>query len=263
MAVNARATYSGMLTFGTVMAKVKVYKGTDEVDKDVKLHLMHKTDGGAVKRPAYCEKCDEPVPSVEIGKAVNGVAVDDELLDSFKVASDQIIDIQTVVAMGEIDARLFEDPRYIAPDKGAETAVRAIRDGLARMKKPHAGIGKIAKEDKEVVVAVYVKDGALVIHDLRWPEELRDAQPYASSIDAGNVVSEKLSKGVDALLAGMIDAFNPADYVDEKGRLRAEVLRKIAAGGQVSKPLQATAAQPMDDLAAQIEAAVKRKVKVA
>lgn len=263
MASIGRATYSGMLQFGTVMAPVKIIKGTEDVNS-VKVNLMHKGCGGQVRAPKTCEKCDEVVSQADLGRMIDGKPIDDEVLDSFNVKSDKVIDVQTVVPFAEIDSRLFESPRFLVPDKGAETALRAVRDGLARMKKPHAGIGKIAKEDREVVVAIYVKDGALVIHDLRWPEEVRDAQPYAGTIDAGNAVNERLSKGVDTLLADMVQHFDPAQYTDDKGRLRADVLRRIAAGQAVPVAPSVEAAQPVNDLASQIEAAVaKAKTKVA
>lgn len=267
MASIGRPTYSGMLQFGTVMAAVKIIKGTQEIDSGVKVNLMHRADGGAVKRPSHCEKCNTDVPYADLGRSIEGRPIDDEVLDSFKVPSDKIIDVQMVVPFSEIDTRLFDSPRYLVPDKGAETAVRAIRDGLVRMKKPHAGIGKVAKEDKEVVVAVYVKDGALVIHDLRWPEEIRDAMPYAATVDEGKLVNEKLAKGVDTLLANMIEKFDPTQYVDEKGRLRADVLRKIAAGAPVAGAMPFEVATPKDDLLAQIEASIaaaqKRKAAMA
>jgi len=245
-----------MLTFGTVMASVKIIKGTETPDKAVSLNLMHKGDcKGAVGKPTVCKECKETLTPDKVGRAVNGVEVNDEILDSFKVKSDQQIEVTALVPFSEIDARLFDEPRFIVPDKGAETAVRAIRDGLARLKKPHAGIGKIAKEDKEVIVAVYVKDNALVIHDLRWPETLRDTQPYAGTIDAGKVVTEKLTKGVDTMLGDMIAHFDAAQYVDEKSKVREDVLRQIASGTKV-QPQSASAAPQVDDLAAQIEAAV-------
>jgi DNA end-binding protein Ku len=239
------------------MAAVKIIKGTEQIDSDVKTTLMHKGCGGAVRMPKTCEACAATLSAADVGKAVDGKPIDDEVLESFKVRSDKVIQIDSVVPLSEIDARLFEAPRYMVPDKGAETAVRAIRDGLARMKKPHAGIGKIAKEDHEVVVAVYVKDGSLVLHDLRWPEELRDAAPYAGTIDAGAVINEKLTKGVDTLLGDMVEHFNAGDYVDAKGQMRADVLRRIRDGAAVPHAQAVNAPAPVDDLVAQIEAAVK------
>ncbi len=257
MAAIGRATYSGMLKFGAVIAPIKVIKGYDDSDPELKVTLQHKSDKGAVKAPRTCSVCDEVLTPDEIGKAVNGIAIDDTLLDSFKVPSDKVIEITLVTPMADIDARLFDAPRYLVPSKGGEDALRAIVDGLRRSTEPLAGIGKVAEREHEKIVAVYVQDGALVIQDLRWPETLRNAADYAAAI-GGKSLTPKMETAVDAMFASMRDAFDPTQYRDEKGALRDAALRAIAAGGTVTAGADVPEmAKPADDLLAQIEASIK------
>jgi antitoxin component of RelBE/YafQ-DinJ toxin-antitoxin module len=65
----------------------------------------------------------------------------------------------------------------------------------------------------------------------------------------------------------MVSHYDATQYVDEKGRLRADVLRAIAQGTAVPGAMPFEPAVPVNDLAAQIEAAIAaaqaKKKKVA
>lgn len=270
MATSApRAVFTGVLQVSMAAIPVKVAKGTESPDKATTLHQVHRGEcGGAVGRQNICKVCSEVVTAENIGRAVNGVAVNDDLLDSFKVSSDKAISVTEFVPLESIDRRLFDEPRYVFPDKGGADALRAFADtmlerGIAG--NPVAAIGKVAEREHEKVVALYAipigddreEKAALVLHVLRWPEDVRDASPIADLTAAGRPVSDQLKGGVNALIDQMlVERFDPASYVDEKGRARDEALRAIAEGGTPAPGAEPNTPLASVDLMAALQASI-------
>lgn len=266
--VTPRAIFKGVLKVSMAAIPIAVMKGTESADRDTTLHQIHIGCGGAVGRQNICKKDGTVVESADIGRAVNGVPVDEALLDSFKVESDKAIDVKEFVPLASIDLRLFDEPRYIVPEKGGADALRAFADTMlarAEAGKPVAAVGKIAEKERERVVALYVipvdereDKPAMVLHMLRWPEAVRDATFSGEAISEGRDVTEQLRGGVNALIDAMsTEAFDPASYVDEKGRARTEALAAIAAGGTVQPGREPSAPTASVDLMAALKASIE------
>jgi DNA end-binding protein Ku len=270
MAVAApRAVFTGVLKVSMAAVPVKVCKGTESPDKETALHQIHRgACNGAVGRQNVCKACGEVVSNGDIGRAVNGVPVDDALLDSFKVATDKAIEVTEFVPLDSIDRRLFDEPRYVYPDKGGADALRAFADTMLERGikgEAVAAIGKVAEREHEKVVALYAipigeeraEKAALVLHVLRWPEEVRDASPVAELVGEGKAPTEQLKGGVNALIDNMLnETFDPSAHVDEKGRAREEALREIARGGTPVATAVPDAPLASADLMAALQASI-------
>lgn len=271
MAVSApRAIFTGVLKVSMAAIPIKVAKGTESADKETTLHQMHRGScGGAVGRQNICKSCGDVVQSADIGRGVNGVPVDDDLLDSFKVTSDKAIEVTEFVPLASIDRRLFDEPRYVMPDKGGADALRAFSDTMLDRSikgQPVAAIGKVAEREREKVVALYAipigedrtEQSVLVLHVLRWPDDVRDASPIAELTAAGKPVTEQLKGGVNALIDQMlVEAFDPTAYVDEKGIARTEALRAIAEGGTPAPGAEPNVPTASADLMAALRASIE------
>lgn len=268
MAIPYKAVASGVLTFGMAAIPVKVLKGTESIDRDTQIKQIHAgTCGGEVGRHNYCKKCSAQLEAENIGKAVQGVAFDEAILDTFKVESDKAIVVETFVPLNSIDRRLFDEPRYIVPDKAGHGPLRAFADTMLDRAEPVAAIAKMAERETEKVVAIYAiapqqgKPAVLVAGVLRRPEAIRDASVLSAEMESGAAPSEPVKKMVNSLIDAMLEPFlDPSKYADKKAEARTKALREIAAGG---KPTPTALAEPKAtpelDLLAALTASVAAK----
>jgi DNA end-binding protein Ku len=171
------------------------------------------------------------------------------------VASDDIA-LAEFVPIAAVDPLYVDASYYLAPDKGGERAYRLFRDALE-----HAGIAGIATyaaRGKQYVVMLRPFEDGLVMHSLRYPDEVKPwreipidklpAPPRAELTLAGQVI--------DSLRH---EAFEPDRYTDEvKGRVRKLIAQK-AKGGEITVPEPAAPAAPIIDLMAALKASLTGK----
>ena len=148
---------------------------------------------------------------------------------------------------------LFDTSYYLAPDKGGERAYRLFRDALEDA--GLVGIASYAARGKQYVVMVRPFEDGLVMHLLRYPDEVKPwseipmtklpAPPRAELALAGRVID-----------SAPPEAFDPGGYSDQvKARVRALIAKK-ARGGEISVPAPAAPRPQVIDLMAALEASL-------
>jgi DNA end-binding protein Ku len=123
----------------------------------------------------------------------------------------------------------FDQPYFLAPEKGGDKAYVLLREALKRTGK--VGIAKVTIKTREHLAAVKPMEGALVLELMHFAEELADTGQLnlPLKVDAG----KKELAMAESLIEGMTDKWEPEKYKDEyREGLMKVINEKIKSGGK-------------------------------
>ncbi|MBA3797867.1 MAG: Ku protein [Geodermatophilaceae bacterium] len=231
-----RSIWRGAVSFGLVSIGVKMYSATE--DKDVRFHQVHREDGGRIKYKRVCSVDGEEVAYADIAKGFelpDGqlVILTDEDLEAMPLGTKHSIDVLEFVPGDQIDPILYEKTYYLEPDTGP--AVRPyvlLREALE--KSGRMALTKIAIRQREALAAIRVRDGVLVLHTMRWPDEIRNAE--FGFLDEDITVRPQELKMADSLIESMVADFDPHEFSDDYREAMTALIESKQAGGEVHTP---------------------------
>jgi DNA end-binding protein Ku len=234
-----RSIWRGAVSFGLVSIGVKLYTATE--DRDVRFHQVHAADGGRVKYKRVCSIDGEEVEYADIAKGYElpdgqlVVLTDDDLAE-MPLATRREIEVLQFVDQGEIDPVHFEKTYYLEPDGPATRPYVLLRDALSNSGR--VAITKIALRQRESLAALRVKDGVLVLHTMRWPDEIR--RPDFGFLDEEVSVRPQELQMAEALIGSMTGEFDPGGFTDDYREAMTALLEAKQTGGEV-QPVPETA----------------------
>jgi DNA end-binding protein Ku len=253
-----RSIWRGAVSFGLVSIGVKLYSATE--DKDIRFHQVHVTDGGRIKYQRVCSIDGEPVEYSEIAKGYelpDGqlVILTDEDFDELPLSTRREIDVLEFVEADQIDPIHFEKTYYLEPDGPATRPYVLLRDALE-----NAGqvvITKIALRQRESLAALRVRDGVLVLHTMRWPDEIRT--PDFGFLDEDISVRPQELQMAEALISSMSGDFDPTEFTDDYRAAMESLIEAKTTGGDVQPvPEVADTGAAVVDLMSALRASVER-----
>jgi DNA end-binding protein Ku len=229
-----RSIWRGAVSFGLVSIGVKLYSATE--DKDIRFHQVHATDGGRVKYKRVCSIDGEEVEYSDIAKGYElpdgqVVILTDEDFENMPLSTRREIEVLEFVAQDEIDPIMFEKTYYLEPDGPAARPYVLLRDALENA--GQVGITKIAIRQRESLAALRVKDGVLVLHTMRWPDEIR--RPDFAFLDEDITVRPQELKMAEALIGSMTGEFDPTEFSDDYREALTALLEAKQSGGEVQQ----------------------------
>src|SRR3954453_15344026 len=132
-------------------------------------------DGPAIDNRRFCSKEDKEVPYKQV---VKGYEVDPDeyvVLDKDEISAAagdgaHRVDVEHFVDASDIDPVFFDKTYYLGAGKDGAQPSRLLLDGLD--KPGRAGIGRFTFHDREYLTAIRARDGVLVLHTLRFADEL-------------------------------------------------------------------------------------------
>jgi DNA end-binding protein Ku len=234
-----RSIWRGAVSFGLVSIGVKLYTATE--DKDVRFHQVHAVDGGRVKYKRVCSIDGEEVEYGDIAKGYElpdgqlVVLTDDDLAD-LPLATRREIEVLQFVDQADIDPIQFEKTYYLEPDGPATRPYVLLRDALQNTGR--VAITKIALRQRESLAAMRVRDGVLVLHTMRWPDEIR--RPDFGFLDEDVSVRPQELQMAEALITSMAADFDPTEFTDDYREAMTSLLEAKQTGGEV-QPVPETA----------------------
>jgi DNA end-binding protein Ku len=222
---------SGSLSFGLVNVPIKVYS-TNRSQARVSFHWLHEACGGRVRQQYYCPKDDkvvgrdELVRGYEVSKG-RYVPVEEEELEEVRATPRESIDILEFVPAESVDVLYLDHAYYLAPDKGGAKGYAVLAEAMRRGER--LAIASYAARGGEHIVAVRVDGDVMVMHQLRFADEVRP--PGEIPVEKPKVSERELALAQQLIAQTSEDRFDPAAHPDQvKRRLRALVERKSAAG---------------------------------
>jgi DNA end-binding protein Ku len=227
-----RSIWRGAVSFGLVSIGVKLYSATE--DKDVRFHQVHAVDGGRVKYKRICSIDGEEVEYGDIAKGYElpdgqlVILTDDDLAE-LPLSTRREIEVLQFVEQSEIDPIHFEKTYYLEPDGPATRPYVLLRDALENT--GQVAITKIALRQRESLAAMRVRDGVLVLHTMRWPDEIR--RPDFGFLDEDVAVRPQELQMAQALITSMAGDFEPGEFTDDYREAMTALLEAKQTGGEV------------------------------
>ena len=253
-----RSIWRGAESFGLVSIGVKLYSATD--DDDIRFLQEIAIDGGRVKYKRVCSIDGEEVEYSEIAKGYelpDGqlVILTDEDFEELPLATRREIEVLQFVDQEEIDPIHFEKTYYLEPDGPATRPYVLLRDALENA--GQVAITKIAIRQRESLAALRVRDGVLVLHTMRWPDEIR--RPDFGFLDEDISVRPQELQMAEALIGSMTAEFDPTEFTDDYRAAMTALLEAKQSGGEVQQvPETADPGAAVVDLMSALRRSVER-----
>ncbi|MER5552847.1 Ku protein [Streptomyces sp. NPDC002793] len=176
-----RPLWTGAISFGLVTIPIKVVSATE--NHAISFHQYHREDMGRIRTRKVCEVDGKVLSQDEIGKGYEvakdrTVPVTDEELDRMPLPTAKAIEIVAFVEADSIDPVRISDSYYLAVDgQVAAKPYALLRKALERSDK--VAVAKFAWHNRERLGLLRVREDAIVLHSMRWPDEIRSPESLA------------------------------------------------------------------------------------
>lgn len=249
--------WSGTISFSLVAIPVQLVRAV--APGRISFRLLHGTDYSPLARKMFCPKEESMVPPEEIVRGYelapdHYLPVTDEELESVSPERSRTIEIAEFIDLNEVDPVYFDHPYYLVPAKGGEKAYRLLAEVMRQTNR--AGLAKFVLAEREYLVAVASREGALTLITLHYSEEVLPDGDFAPK--EGEVAADVKSR-IKKSIRGMTGAFDPGKYADERrGKVLALLKRKAEETAPVEAPVvEAEEGEGPPDLVAALEAAMR------
>ncbi len=250
--------WSGTISFSLVAIPVRLVKAIEP--GRISFHLLHSRDYSRLSRRMFCPEENSAVPPDEIVRGFEivpdkYVLITDEELESLSPERSRTIEIVEFIDIKDVDPIYYDHPYYLVPSKGGEKAYRLLAEVLHRTNK--AGLAKFVLAEREYLVAVESKEGALALITLHYSDETvsdENILPEKGKITVGE--ENRIRKSVKQ----MIEDFHPEKYADER---RKKVMNLLEAKAKEKAPVEAPSVEEEEgegpaDLVAALEESMKK-----
>jgi DNA end-binding protein Ku len=233
----ARPFWKGYLKLSLVSCPIALFPASSSSER-VSFRQINKKTGHRLKQQLIDSVTGEVVESGDKGRGYQigkdeYLPVEDEELDSLRLESTKIIDLDKFVPRSEIDERYLDSPYYLTPeDKVGQDAFAVIREAMKR--KGMVGIGKVVISRRERIVMLEPFDKGLVATTLRYAYEIRDAVPYFEDLPEMKLPDEMVELA-EHILDTKAGHFDPAEFEDRYENAVVEMLKQKQAGMPVRK----------------------------
>ncbi|ARF58916.1 Ku protein [Streptomyces gilvosporeus] len=247
-----RSIWNGSISFGLVTIPVKTYSATERTSS-VSFVRIHEKDGAPIRYRKVCELDGEEVPNEEVGKGYQApddetiVEITDEDLARLPMPTAKTMTILAFVDAAEIDPLQMDKAYYLGPNGSAATKPYAVlREALEHQGK--VAVGKVAIRGRESLAMLRAHDGAIVMHSLLWPDQIRPATGIGPR---GDVKLRDNELTLAETLMDMLGEVDPAELHDEYREAVEElVARKLEGGAPVAPKTPGGRGQVVDLMAA-------------
>lgn len=230
----ARSIANATISFGLVSVPVNLYSSA-ESKASVSFNMLHKKCGSRLKQQYICPKDNEVVTRDDIVKGYEFskdqyVVMSAEELKALEEKATGAIDVLEFVPLSSVDRRYIDKVYYLGPDKGGDRAYRLLAAALAETGR--AAVGQYAARGRQHLVLLRPLDGVLVMEQLHYADELRDAKEVP--VPSGDVKSVELGMAKQLIEQTATDTFDPAKYSDTVRERVLEALQRKVDGQDIT-----------------------------
>jgi DNA end-binding protein Ku len=256
-----RSLWKGSIGFGLVNIPVSLYSATEE--SNLSFVSLDKQSKGRIRYKKVSEASGKEVKADDIIKAfpIGGqyVMLEDEDFEKAIPTKKDHIDIVQFVVEKEIDALYYEKPYYLAPEKGGDRAYVLLREALKKEGK--GALGLFVFHNREWVCLLKPSGNVLVLHRLRFAEEVRSTESLP--VPTLSMKADEL-KMATTLIGQLTKPFKPEAFKDEYSAKLLQVIEAKAQGKSAKfKPMKVVHSTQTEDLMAKLKASLKTTTKKA
>ena len=240
----AHSIWKGSISFGLVNIPVKLYSTSDN-SKDFSFNQLDNKNH-KIQYKKWCSIEDREVPYSELKKGYqiskdNYVVIEKEDLDKIKMKTTQSIDVKEFIDSKDLDPLLIEKSYYVGPEKNKKNGtIDKAYTLFSRVinETNKIAIGKVVLKDREHLVALRAYQRGIVMHQLRYIDELKpvdevegmDGSFSYSSSQQPSIDSKELSLGKTLVENLSNKEFDISQYSDEYTKQLEKVINAKATG---------------------------------
>ncbi|MGW7578092.1 non-homologous end joining protein Ku [Streptomyces sp. NPDC054765] len=255
-----RSIWNGSISFGLVTIPVKTYSATDRTSS-VSFVRIHEKDGAQVRYRKICELDGEEVPNEEVGKGYQApgdetvVPITDEDLSQLPMPAAKTLSILSFADPAEVDPLQMDKAYYLGPNGASATKpYTLLREALEHHRK--VAVGKVAMRGRESLAMLRAHDGAIVMHTLLWPDQIRPA----TGVVPDDVEIRENEMTLAETLMDSLGELDPAELHDD---YREAVEELVAAKLEGEEPAAPTASGTSGAQVIDLTAALEKSVRAA
>jgi DNA end-binding protein Ku len=177
-AMAARAIWKGSISFGLVNIPIQVFSATQ---KEASFNQLY-DKGHKIKYKKWCPVEEREVLWSEIKKGYeitknDYVILEKEEIENIKLKTTNTVEVKEFIKSEEFDPIFIEKNYYVGPDPGKKKVGAATRAYSLLVKilneTNKVAIGKVVLKEKEHLIALRAYQRGLVMHQLRYLDEIR------------------------------------------------------------------------------------------
>lgn len=259
----AQTIWIGNIHFADINVPVKLHTSVSQ--NRIEFHLFHKKDGIKLRQQMVCAYENKPVSAEE---QVKGYRVDERkyvLMDPEeleptepRIAFRLLHKKDHSPLARKVDPIYLDRPYFLVPLKGGEKAYQLLAEALKRTGK--AGLAKFVLDEREYLVLIKNRDGALEVNTLHYQDEIL---PNQGSVKAKGKFSAEEKSSIKKHIKGMTAKFSPGKYADRRReKLLAILKKKTQKHGVVTAPeIKEEAIEGVEDLMEALEESMRKMKK--
>ncbi|MCM4157753.1 Ku protein [Gramella sp. AN32] len=255
-----RSIWNGSISFGLVSIPVKLYSGSE--DRTLELDMLDSSDHARIRYKRVNENTGKEVEWKDI---VKGFKKDDDYVilekEDFETANmkkSKTIDIEEFIEESEVADVLFKKPYFLEPQKEGGKSYNLLRDALKKTGK--LGVATFVMRQKEHLSLIGVYENALVLHVIRFEDEIRD--PSELKLSDSSVKKKEVDMAI-SLIEQYTTKFDFKKYKDVYIDQLMKIIDSKATGKKPKKEKFESKPTPAKDLMAQLKASLEKKKKKA
>jgi DNA end-binding protein Ku len=244
----ARSVWKGAISFGLVNIPIQVFSAEQKEEYTSFSQLCQK--GHRIKYKKWCPVEDREVPWSEIKKGYeitknNYVLIEKEEIENIKLKTTNTIEIKEFINSEEFDPLFIEKSYYVGPDtgkkkKGSDNTTNTIPAKayslfvkiLNETKK--VAIGKVVLRDKEQLVGLRAYQRGLVMHQLKYLDEIRPMDEIGGLDSAQKIDANELSLGKTLVENLTAEEFDLGQYSDAYAKELEKLIEAKSRGEKVT-----------------------------
>src|SRR5919205_3659607 len=254
--------------YGLVNIPIRVFSATQNEDYTSFRQLCDK--GHKIKYKKWCAVEEREVQWSEIKKGYeitknNYVVLEKEEIENIKLKTTNTVEVKEFIDSEEFDPIFIEKNYYIGPDPGkkkTETSSKAYSLFVKILNETKKiAIGKVVLKEKEHLVGLRAYQRGLVMHQLRYLDEIRPMDEIGNLDSLQKVDSKELSLGKTLVENLTTEKFDPGQYSDTYAKELEKLVeakskgQKVTVKGEEEKPEETT------DILEALKASLKVKGK--
>jgi DNA end-binding protein Ku len=267
VAMAARAIWKGSISFGLVNIPIQVFSATQKEDYTSFNQVCDK--GHKIKYKKWCPTEEREVEWSEIKKGYeitknNYVVIEKEDLEKIKLKTTNTVEVKEFIDSDDFDPIFIEKYYYIGPDAGkkkSESAIKAYALFVRILNETKKiAVGKVVLRDKEHLVALRAYQRGLVMHQLKYLDEIRPMDEIG--IDSPQKIdSKELSLGKTLVENLSNEKFDPGQYSDAYAKELEKLIEAKSKGQKVVVNEEEEETEETTDILEALKASLKVKSK--
>src|SRR5918998_381289 len=267
-AMAARAIWKGSISFGLVNIPIQVFSATQKEEYTSFNQLCDK--GHKIKYKKWCPVEEREVPWSEIKKGYeitsnDYVVLEKEEIENIKLKTTNTVEVKEFIESEEFDPIFIEKNYYVGPDAGKKKSETSIKAYALFVKILHEtgkiAIGKVVLREKEQLVALRAYQRGLVMHQLKYLDEIRPMDDIGKLDSSPKIDANELSLGKKLIENLRADEFDLGQYSDAYAKELEKLIEAKSRGEKVTIEKEEKKPEETVDLLKALRASIDLKNK--